>query len=94
MLVRVAFLPGAIEGYKFMFIPKWDMILNSKTWILALGQSLYSLSILGSILIVYGSYTRKGEDIVYSAKNVAVLSALASLFASLAIIPAIFLAKI
>jgi NSS family neurotransmitter:Na+ symporter len=90
LVIRVAFLPKAMEGYKFMFIPKFDMLFNSRTWILALGQSFYSLSILGSILIVYGSYSRKCEDIVYSAKSIAVLSAFASIFASLAIIPAIF----
>ncbi|MDR1474558.1 MAG: sodium-dependent transporter [Endomicrobium sp.] len=90
LVIKVAFLPGAIEGYKFMFVPKTDMLFNPRTWILALGQSFYSLSILGSILIVYGSYARKSEDIVYSAKSVAILSTLASIFASLAIIPAIF----
>ncbi|MDR2437721.1 MAG: sodium-dependent transporter [Endomicrobium sp.] len=90
LVIRVAFLPGAIHGYKFMFIPKLDMLINSKTWILALGQSFYSLSIMGSILIVYGSYARKSEDIVYSAKSVAILSTFAALFASLIIIPAIF----
>jgi NSS family neurotransmitter:Na+ symporter len=90
LVIRVAFLPGAISGYKFMFMPKLDMLLNSRTWILALGQSFYSLSIMGSILIVYGSYARKSEDIVYSAKSVAILSTFASIFASLVIIPAIF----
>ncbi|MDR3195922.1 MAG: sodium-dependent transporter [Endomicrobium sp.] len=90
LVIRVAFLPGAIEGYKFMLIPKFDTLLNSRIWILALGQSFYSLSIMGSILIVYGSYARKSEDIVYSAKSVVILSTFASIFASLAIIPAIF----
>jgi NSS family neurotransmitter:Na+ symporter len=90
LVIRVAFLPGAMDGYKFLFVPQWDKILNARTWILALGQSFYSLSILGSILIVYGSYARKSEDIIYSAQNVAILSVLASILASLVIIPAIF----
>jgi NSS family neurotransmitter:Na+ symporter len=90
LVVRVAFLPCSINRYEFLFVPKWHMLLNARTWILALGQSFYSLSILGSILIVYGSYARKSEDIIYSAKNVAILSVLASILASLVIIPAIF----
>ncbi|MDR0978228.1 MAG: sodium-dependent transporter [Endomicrobium sp.] len=90
LVIRVAFLPRAIEGYKFMFTLKFNTLLNAKLWILALGQAFYSLSIMGSILIVYGSYARKSEDIIYSAKSVAVLSTLASVFACLAIIPAIF----
>jgi NSS family neurotransmitter:Na+ symporter len=90
LVIRVAFLPGAINGYKFLFVSKLSALFNARTWILALGQSFYSLSIMGSILIVYGSYARKSEDIIYSAKNVAVLSTLASILASLAIIPAVF----
>jgi NSS family neurotransmitter:Na+ symporter len=90
LVVRVAFLPCSLNGYEFLFVPKWHMFLNARTWILALGQSFYSLSILGSILIVYGSYARKSEDIIYSAKNVTILSVLASILASLIVIPAVF----
>ncbi|MDR1418533.1 MAG: sodium-dependent transporter [Endomicrobium sp.] len=90
LAIRVAFLPCAVEGYKFLFSFKVESLFNSRTWILALGQSFYSLSTFGSIMLVYGSYTRKKEDIIYSAKSVVVLSVLASLVASSVIIPAVF----
>lgn len=90
LAIRVVFLSGSIEGYKFIFALKWESLFNSRTWILALGQSFYSLSTFGSIMLVYGSYARKKEDIVYSAKSVVVLSTLASLVASMVIIPAVF----
>jgi NSS family neurotransmitter:Na+ symporter len=90
LVARVAFLPGAIDGYKFLFMPKWSLLINPRTWVLALGQSFYSLSILGSIMIVYGSYAKKSEDIIFSAKSVVVLSTIASVSASLVIIPAVF----
>ena len=51
--IRVAFLPGAIEGYKYLLIPKWEYVLNPETWIMAMGQAFFSLSITGSGMIIY-----------------------------------------
>ncbi|MDR1523092.1 MAG: sodium-dependent transporter [Endomicrobium sp.] len=90
LAIRVAFLSGSIEGYKFIFALKGESLFNARTWILALGQSFYSLSTFGSIMLVYGSYARKKEDIIYSSKSVVILSILASLIASMVIIPAVF----
>jgi NSS family neurotransmitter:Na+ symporter len=90
LVARVAFLPGALKGYEYLFSPKWEFLFNTRTWILALGQSFYSLSIFGSITVVYGSYARKSEDIIFSAKNIVILDTLASVIASLMIIPAVF----
>ena len=28
LAVRVAFLPGAAEGYKFMFTPRWEALTD------------------------------------------------------------------
>ena len=90
LAIRVAFLSGVVEGYKFLFALKWESLFNARTWILALGQSFYSLSTFGSIMLVYGSYARKKEDIIYSSKSVVVLSTLASVVSSMVIIPAVF----
>lgn len=38
LAIRVSFLPGAAEGYKFMFTPEWTMLKNPMTWIWAMGQ--------------------------------------------------------
>ena len=45
LAVRVAFLPGAIEGYKYLFVPDWSYLSNVETWINAMGQAFFSLSI-------------------------------------------------
>jgi NSS family neurotransmitter:Na+ symporter len=90
LAIRVTFLPCAVEGYKFLFSFKAESLFNAKTWILALGQSFYSLSTFGSIMLVYGSYARKKEDIIYSSRSVVVLSVLASIVVSAVIIPAVF----
>ena len=65
LLIRVATLPGAAEGYRYMFVPKWEQLGDIKTWVYALGQAFFSLSLAGSGTIVYGSYLKK--DVTSSA---------------------------
>lgn len=88
--VRVAFLPGAIEGYKYLLIPKWEYLIKPETWVMAMGQAFFSLSITGSGMIIYGSYLSKAEDITHSACITALLDTCAALIAGFAIIPAVF----
>ena len=90
LAVRVFFLEGASEGYRFLFIPKWEYLFKVDTWVMAMGQAFFSLSITGSGMIVYGSYLGKDEDILKSCKNTAVFDTLAAILAALAIMPAVF----
>ncbi len=90
LAIYVVTLPGAIEGYKYLFIPKWNLLADLKTWIYALGQAFFSLSLAGSGTLVYGSYLKKSEDVVSCAKHVAFFDTLASLLAAIVIIPAVF----
>ena len=90
MAVRVAFLPGASEGYKYLFIPRWDYLLNPDTWIYALGQCFFSLSLAGSGTVVYGSYLDDREDAVTCARRIAIFDTMAALLASVVVIPAVF----
>lgn len=90
LAVRVAFLPGAAEGYKFMFTPDWSMLKNPMTWIWAMGQAFFSLSLAGSGMIVYGAYLDEKEDVVHIAVRTAIFDTVAALVAALVIIPACF----
>lgn len=90
LLIKIMTLNGAGEGYKYFIIPKWKLLLNPKTWVYALGQAFFSLSLAGSGTIVYGSYLKKDVDIVDSAKNVAIFDTLAAILAALVVIPAVF----
>ena len=90
LAVRVALLPGAVEGYKFLFVPKWEALLQKDTWVMAMGQAFFSLSITGSGMIVYGSYLSKDEDIPKASVNTAIFDTLAAMLAALAIMPADF----
>lgn len=90
MAVRVAILPGALEGYKFIFTVKWEAFLDPMTWIFAMGQAFFSLSITGSGMIVYGAYLPDDEDVVNGAINTAFFDTLAAFVATIVMIPACF----
>ena len=55
LAVRVAFMPGAVDGYRFMFTADWSKLKDPMTWIWAMGQAFFSLSVTGSGMIVYGA---------------------------------------
>lgn len=88
--VRVATLPGAAAGYEYLFIPHWEALANPTTWVYALGQAFFSLSIAGCGTLVYGSYLKKDVDVVVSARNVAIFDTLAALVAACVVVPAVF----
>lgn len=90
LMFRVMTLPGAVEGYKYLFVPNWEQLLDVKTWVYALGQAFFSLSLAGSGTVVYGSYLKEDVDVVSSAKNVAIFDTLAALLAGVVVIPAVF----
>lgn len=90
LAVRVAFLPGAAEGYKYMFTPRWSDLLDPMVWIWAMGQAFFSLSITGSGMIVYGAYLHPDEDVVSLARRTALFDTIAALVAAMVIIPACF----
>ena len=88
MAIYIAALPGAADGYRYLIHPDWSLLAKGKTWIYALGQAFFSLSLAGSGTLVYGSYLKKNMDIPYSARNVALWDTAAALVAALTIIPA------
>ena len=90
LAVRIAMLPGSGPGYAYLFKPDWSAMANPQTWVYAMGQAFFSLSVAGSGTVVYGSYLKSDVDVVSSAKYVAIFDTLAALLAGLVIIPAVF----
>lgn len=90
LAVRVFFLEGSAPGYSYLFKPDWSAMANPQTWVYAMGQAFFSLSLAGSGTVVYGSYLKSDVDVVSSAKYVAFFDTLAALLAGLVIIPAVF----
>ena len=88
MAVYIGFLPGAADGYKYIFSLNPAGLLDWKLWIYAFGQAFFSLSVAGNGSVIYGSYLGKDVEISSSARNVAFFDTLAALVAMMVIIPA------
>ena len=86
--IYIAFLPGASDGYKYIFKLDPKGLANPMVWIFAFGQAFFSLSVAGNGSVIYGSYLPKKENIPNSARNVAIFDTLAALLAAFVIIPA------
>ena len=86
--IYVAFQPGAIEGYKYIFRVDPEAFADPNTWIFALGQAFFSLSVAGNGTLIYGSYLSDNEDIPAAAGRVALFDTIAAMLAALVIIPA------
>lgn len=90
LAIRSLTLPGAFKGVKFLLEPKWEYLLNVNTWVMALGQAFFTVSINGCGMVVYGSYLKKEYDIPKLALTTSILDTAAALLASFVIMPAVF----
>ena len=81
-------LPGSGEGYKYIFTLNPEGLKQPELWVFAFGQAFFSLSVAGNGTVIYGSYLGKGENIVKSARNIAIFDTIASMLAALVIVPA------
>lgn len=82
-------LPGAIDGLKYYLIPDFSKF-DTKLLLAAMGQMFYSLSLAMGILITYGSYLDRKENLESSVIKVNLLDTIVSVLAGLMIIPAVF----
>lgn len=90
LVIRAVTLPGAIEGINFMFAPNFAALIDPLTWFHALAQALFSLSLLGCTLVIYGSYLPKKTDIPKAAGYTALFDTSAALLAAFIVFPAAF----
>ena len=90
LAIRVSMLPGAAEGYRFMFTPDWSALKDPMVWIWAMGQAFFSLSVTGSGMIVYGAYLGEEQNTTKLAVRTAIFDTIAAMVAALVIIPACF----
>ena len=89
LVVRSLTLEGAMEGVRFFLQPDFDSI-TSETFLMALGQALFALSVGISTMVTYSSYLSKEESLPRSAASVVGLNVFISLLAGLVIFPAVF----
>ena len=89
LAVRSLTLPDAKPGIDYLFKPDWSKV-TSQTFLAALGQAFFSLSLGSGMVITYGSYVSKKENITKISAQTAVADTLFALIAGCAIMPAVF----
>lgn len=88
--IRACTLPGAGEGIRYLFVPRWEYLTSYKTWIEALAQSAWSTGAGFGLFLTYAVYVGKKQDIVANSLFTAVGNNIASIIAALAVIPTVF----
>lgn len=90
MAVRVAFMPGASEGYSFFLSCNFAEAFKAETIMMAMGQAFFSLSVGMGCMVTYASYFKQNNNMVSTSFNVSILTLLVSVLAGLVIFPAVF----
>ena len=83
--------PGAAQGIAYYLTPDFSK-LSPELLISAMGQMFYSLSLAMCIMITYGSYLEKKENLPQSVAWIGGADLVVSMLAGLMIVPAAFLA--
>jgi len=89
LALRALTLPGASRGVTFYLKPELSKI-DVKVLFFAIGQAFYSLSLGMGIMITYGSYISRGENLVSSAGWVCFSTTLVAFLAGIIIYPTLF----
>ena len=87
--IRSMTLPGAKEGLTFLFKPDFSKITGN-VLLSALGQGFFSLSLGMGVLITYGSYVKKEDNLTSTAFSVVLADTFIALLAGIVIFPAAF----
>lgn len=86
-------LPGSFKGVEYLVKPDFSKV-SAHTFIDALGQSFFSLSLGMGINITYSSYVKKSENLMAAGVGTAISDLFFALLAGFAILPAVFSAGI
>ena len=80
---------GAWDGVVYFLKPDVSK-LSGGTFLGAISQIFYSMSLAMGIMITYGSYMKKSDSIERSARNISLIDTVVAILAGLMIIPASF----
>lgn len=89
IVVRSITLPGAGEGLRYLFTVRPGTV-NGNTLVGALGQAFFSLSVGMGIMVTYGSYVSKTENLAKSAAFICGIDTMVAILAGIAIVPVVF----
>ncbi|SVB89966.1 uncharacterized protein METZ01_LOCUS242820, partial [marine metagenome] len=89
IIIRSLTLEGASKGLAYYLDPDFSKI-DEKVVLMALGQAFFSLSVGWGLMITYGSYIPKTQNIVTSGFWVAIADTGVAILGGLMVFPAVF----
>ena len=90
LFVRAITLPNAIEGIKYFFTPKLEIMLDYKVWLNALTQNAWDTGAGWGLILTYAIYMKKNEDISLNAALIGFGNNSVSILAGLTIFSTVF----
>ncbi|XP_022163454.1 sodium- and chloride-dependent GABA transporter ine-like isoform X1 [Myzus persicae] len=79
LLVRSLMLDGADIGIEyFLFKLRWELLLDSKVWVSAVGQNLSSIGIAFGLVISFSSYNRYNNNIMVDTVTISLINGVSS----------------
>ncbi len=89
LCINSSTLSGWDKGIDFLFNPDWSKV-TGRTFIDALGQVFFTLSIGMGVMITYGSYTSRDENMFASKSLSSIIDTSVAILSGLIIFPAVF----
>lgn len=88
--LRAVSLPGALRGLDFLFSPNLAQLADIKVWLNALSQAAWSTGAGWGLMLTYAVYSHQKENPLVTSATLGFGDYLASLFAAVTVIPAVF----
>ncbi len=89
LVLRSITLEGSASGISFYLSPRFGDV-TSQTFLAAIGQAFFTLSLGMGAMITYGSYLKKSDPVPTNAGWVVGLDTVVAILAGFAIFPAVF----
>ncbi len=89
LVIKGLMMPNASRGLAFLFKPDWSA-LTPAAFLIALGQSFFTLSLGQGTMVTYGSYLGSNDNLMKSCIPVVLMDTLVSLLASVAVFTIVF----
>ena len=89
-LAKALSLEGSGQGIAYLFTPDWSTLAEPRIWLEALTQNAWDTGAAWGLILTYGAYMRKQDDITISAFQTGIGNNMISLLAAIIIFSTVF----
>lgn len=89
-LAKALSLEGSGAGITYLFTPDWSTLSSPQIWLEALTQNAWDTGAAWGLILTYGAYMRKSDDVTISAFQTGIGNNMISLLAAVIIFSTVF----